>query len=85
MYQGPEKHLQPFSRDMLFISVYEACRHRKTATADARALSDTIINQLVHSKRTATLQRHQVIQVITEVLHRFDTAAAVQYAAYHPL
>lgn len=85
MFQGQDKHLQPFSRDKLFISVYEACRHRKAATEDARALTDTVVKQLLGAKHSATVRRHHVVTVTTGALERFDRAAAIQYLAYHPL
>ena len=85
MFQATTKHIEPFSRDKLYISVYEACRHRKTATTDARALSDTVITQLLGAKYSATIRRHHVVTVTIGVLERFDRAAAIQYAAYHPL
>jgi transcriptional regulator NrdR family protein len=85
MYRGPDKPIEPFSRDKLFISVYEACRHRKTASEDARALTDTVVKQLVGAKHSATVRRHHVVTVTTGVLERFDRVAAIQYLAYHPL
>jgi transcriptional regulator NrdR family protein len=85
MYQGFDKHTEPFSRDKLFISVYEACRHRKTASEDARHLSDTVIMQLLGAKHSAILRRHHVVTVTTGALERFDRPAAIQYLAYHPL
>lgn len=85
MFQGRTKHLQPFSHDKLYISVYEACRHRKTATEDARHLSDTVVKQLLGAKHSATVRRHHVVTVTTGVLERFDRAAAIQYLAYHPM
>lgn len=85
MFQGGQKHLQPFSRDILFISVVDACRHRETAATDARALTDTVVQQLLGAKYSASVRRHHVITVTTGVLERFDRAAAIQYHAYHPL
>lgn len=84
MFEDHQKHLQPFSRDKLYISIYEACKHRKTAAEDARGLSDTIIVSLLRDTQVATLLREQVIGMSTEVLKRFDKAAATAYAAYHP-
>ena len=85
MFRADNKRLQPFSRDILYISVYEACRHRPSAARDARALSDTIIRQLIGAKHSATVRRHHVVTVTLGVLERFDRSAGVQYRAYHPL
>ncbi len=84
-YQGRSKHLQPFSGDKIYISVYEACRHRKTAPEDARHLTDTIIKQLLGAKHSAVIRRHHVVTVTLGALERFDRTAALQYQAYHPL
>ncbi len=78
-------HLEPFSRDKLFISLYEACRHRKTAISDATGLTDTVLSKLWPRIETAALTRTQVIAATSEVLKRFDRAAATAYRAYHPL
>jgi transcriptional repressor NrdR len=77
--------LEPFSRDQLFLSLYEACRHRKTARNDATALTDTVLNRLWPRLESASLTREQVISVTSEVLKRFDRAAQVQYLAFHPI
>lgn len=84
LYRDAQKRVQPFSRDSLYISVYEACRHRKTAATDARALTDTIISDLLPQSHNATLERQQVVTATTAVLGRFDPAAGSAYAAYHP-
>jgi len=76
---------EPFQRDILFISVYEACKHRKQAVADAKALTDTIIGRLLGKVSEASVSRGDVISVTAEVLKRFDKAAATHYTAYHRL
>lgn len=85
VFQGDQKHTEPFSRDKLYISVYEACRHRKTAPEDAKHLTDTIVRQLLGAKHSAVVRRHHVVTVATGVLERFDRLAGIQYHAYHPL
>jgi transcriptional repressor NrdR len=79
------KHLEPFSCDKLFLSIYEASKHRKTAVNDATALTRTIISKLWSHIKAATLTRDQIVHTTSEVLKRFDRAAAVQYVAFHPL
>lgn len=81
----PKAAIEPFNRDKLFLSIYEACRHRKTAANDAVHLTETVIAKLLRLINTATLERGQVVQVTSEVLKRFDKAAATVYLAYHPL
>lgn len=75
--------LIPFSRDKLFVSIYESLRHRPSAISDASALTATIIARLVLVARDGHLKRHDITTITTEVLGRFDTTAATVYAAYH--
>jgi transcriptional regulator NrdR family protein len=77
--------MSPFSRDQLFASVLNAVGHRKTSVADASALTDTIIAKLLHSTVTATIKPAEIVNAAYNTLARFDTAAAVQYQAYHKI
>jgi len=79
------KDIQPFSRDVLFISVYESCKHREDAIRDADGLTQTIISQLRPAIQDGALSRREVAEVTLETLRRFDSAAATIYAAYHPI
>lgn len=74
-----------FQRDELFVSVYESCKHRKSATQDATALTDTVLAKLRPHVQDATISYAKIIEVCTEVLKRFDKSAAVHYQAYHPV
>ena len=76
--------LSPFDADRLFISIYNCMRHRKVAHQDARALYETILNKLLTTSNDATISRDTVVNTSISVLRRFDQAASVQYAAYHP-
>lgn len=77
--------VQPFSRDILWLSIYEALGHRKQPLRDATGLTDTIISKLLPRIQHAQLTTGDVKAVATEVLKRFDKAAATYYLAYHPL
>lgn len=79
------RHSEPFQREKLLLSVYEALRHRKTAISDATALCETIWSQLYIRITDAKLARDDVVRVTHEVLKRFDKAAATAYLAFHPL
>jgi transcriptional regulator NrdR family protein len=77
--------LRPFQRDILFISVYDSLRHRKTAVSDAEALTATILRSLPATFTTdRAVDRTKLIELVTSTLGRFDKAAAVQYGAFHP-
>src|SRR6185369_12958000 len=43
LFKKDAKHSEPFQRDKLFISVYEACGHRKDALRAATALTGTAL------------------------------------------
>lgn len=73
----------PFYRDKLFLSVHEACGHRKTALSDATALTDTIIARLRPLMVSGKIENHQIAEAAHQALRRFDKAAAVHYRAYH--
>lgn len=73
---------EPFERDKLLLSVYDALRHRNTAQTDATALTGTIIAQLLRHK-ASSLSVITIAQTAHTVLQRFDTAAGVHYRAFH--
>ncbi len=78
--------LQPFSRDRLFISIYESCKHRPTALMDASNLTQQVITLLTGVQtQPGLIDRVTIIQTVHRVLKRFDKAAATYYAAYHLL
>jgi hypothetical protein len=70
---------------LLFLSLYDSLRHRKTAPNDAAALTDTLIGKLAACIENGVLQRHALIREATEVLNRFDNVAVTHYTAFHPL
>ena len=76
--------LGPFDRDRLFISVYESCRHRKSAIDDATALTSIILDQILPLHAESIIERRTIAEVTHRALQRFDKAAATIYAAYHP-
>jgi transcriptional repressor NrdR len=75
----------PFSRDKLFVSILRAVGHREQPLEDANALTATIIGKLLHATSEAALEPSQIVELALQTLKNFDTAAAVQYAAYHKL
>ncbi|HET8671528.1 MAG TPA: hypothetical protein VFM05_13125 [Candidatus Saccharimonadales bacterium] len=78
------RQLKPFSRDQLFLSIYESCRHRAQTISDSTALTQTIISQLYsHVSSEGVLERDSIATVAHTVLERFDNTAATVYAAYH--
>jgi transcriptional regulator NrdR family protein len=76
---------RPFSRDALYLSVAAALGHRPDAAELAGVLCGSIITRLVAEAAGAVLDVSSVVAVTTQTLQHFDAAAAVQYAAYHPI
>lgn len=79
--------LEAFSRDNLFISIYESCGHRKSALTDAEALTDTIISMLLssHELNRPSLTTKTITTLCKTTLEHFDAVAATYYAAYYGL
>jgi transcriptional regulator NrdR family protein len=78
------KRLQPFSRDKLFISLYQSLQHRKTALSDANALTDTIMQKLAQQIIDGVIASTTVTSITQVALTRFDKAASSHYQAFHP-
>lgn len=75
----------PFQRDALLLSLYEACRHRPAAIADATALTETVISKLVSGTyiKDGIVRRQDIVEVCKTTLAAFDEAASVHYSAFH--
>lgn len=77
--------MQPFSRDTLYISIYEACRHRKLPTLDAQQLTKTIITKLLinRSYQDSVIPIADIRETAFTTLQSFDVAASTYYQAYY--
>jgi transcriptional regulator NrdR family protein len=76
--------IRPFIRELLFLSIYESCKHRPTALTDARELTQTVLQQLRPLMSTGSLTTADIAQQTIAVLRRFDAAASTMYGAFHP-
>lgn len=74
---------QPFLRDKLFLSIYDSLKHRKTALADATALTDTSWSKLVPAFVDGKIERGDIVEIVIPILKRFDHIAATHYTAFH--
>ncbi len=74
---------KPFSRDKLFLSLYDSLKHRKTALRDATALTDTIIAKALSRIKSPVIEKEELFLLTTGVLKRFDKVALVHYQAFH--
>jgi transcriptional repressor NrdR len=78
-------HLEIFSRDKLFLSIWDSLRHRGTAIEDATALCNTVIAKLLANTDNALLSRAVLTSITAQTLARFDQPAFVHYNAHHPV
>jgi hypothetical protein len=70
----------------LFVAVLDSLRHRKTATSDATALTDTILKHLPDcAESDGSINRDKLVLLTAGTLSRFDNAAGVHYRAFHPV
>jgi len=65
------------------MSIYESCRHRPSAIADATALTQTIMSKLFTRPLLPIITREAIIAAAEDTLELFDAAAATYYKAYH--
>ena len=77
--------LEPFSRDTLLLSVYDSLRHRPSASSDATGLTATAMGLLYPLATDGVLEREAVVELVGQILERFDQAASSHYLAFHPL
>lgn len=82
-FRTSQNKLNPFSRDLLFISIYDSLRHRPSALTDSAALTATVISKLLANIHQGVIDRRIVVTTAGQILKRFDRAAATYYQAYH--
>lgn len=75
--------LEPFQRDKLFLSLYNACGHRSSAQSDASGLTDTVIAKLMTADLGGVISSTQISQIAQVALNRFDKAASSYYGVRH--
>ncbi len=75
--------LEPFRRDILFVSVHDSLKHRKTAISDATGLTDTIISALYPEMTDAQVETNTISKTALKILKRFDKVAATHYQAFY--
>lgn len=81
---GSGRQLQPFLRDKLLISVFESCKHRKTAVSDAGGLTDTVLARLPEvMAEGGVIESLHLSALVLDVLEKFDTVASTHYQAFH--
>lgn len=85
-FEDRKSHITAFQREALFLSLYEACRHRPQAITEASDLTDTVVRKLLNGYAyDGVVKRTDLLAVTSETLGAFDSAAQVHYTAYHHL
>src|SRR5688572_17286606 len=80
---GPKGDLMPFSRDRLYISIWQACGGDAAAAETAAALTATVVGQLVALAREGRLDTGMIARRTATVLKRFRPLVALRYASLH--
>lgn len=75
-------HLLTFSYETLYISLYEALKHKKTAVQDAKHLCDTVMQKLA-GKHLAVLPTELITKTTYDILRRYNKLAAELYKTTH--
>lgn len=74
---------EPFQRDILFVSIHDSLKHRKTAINDATGLTDTILSALYPEMTDAEVETEAISKTALAILKRFDRVAATHYEAFY--
>ena len=80
--EQPDGSLDVFSRDWLFLSVYEALRHKDDALAHSTIVTETIMASLQKRNRLL-ITREELISNVSTVIKRFDRTGYVRYVSMH--
>jgi hypothetical protein len=83
VFRADIRILSPFMRDMLYLSIYDSCKHRKSAIADASGLTDTVINKLRASVKDGSLSISDIRNITLNTVNKLDETSGVYYRAYH--
>jgi transcriptional regulator NrdR family protein len=70
---------EPFSRDKLFLSIFQACEHLPDAIEVATALTATIIGRLLAAIDSPTVPVHTLTELAAKALKHYDSAAFIRY------
>lgn len=75
--------MQPFMRDVLYLSVVKSLDHLPSAAVTATALCETIIRSITNEKPLdPQITTASVAQHAKSVLRRFDRTAEIKYYSY---
>jgi len=76
------RRVEPFSRDLLLLSIYDALRHRKHAYQEAGSLTDTVVMKIL-IKKEPIISSDDIRIITLTTLESFDEIAGALYASAH--
>jgi transcriptional regulator NrdR family protein len=79
----PSGKITEFTREKLFLSIYESLKHRQSSIQDAKNLADTVIIRLRPIAKTGIIDSRVIRDVVIVSLSRFDKAASTHYDSFH--
>lgn len=75
--------LQPFIKEILFLSIYTSVDHLENPAETAAHLTNTVLRHLIKVKPLdPTIESNKIIQITARVLKRFNAAASIKYLSY---
>ena len=77
------KHLEPFNRTKLYISIYQSLKHRNKALEEAEELTNTVIMKMSNKVRDGLVFIEDLKESVMEILNNFDNTSLVYYKAYY--
>ena len=83
MVSVTSKHLEPFLRDKILVSIYSCLTHKTTAITDAISLSNTVISSIISDNTKGMISSNDIFEITYSTLKRFDEPASVYYRAHH--
>ena len=83
MVSATSKHLEPFLRDKILVSIYSCLTHKTTAITDAISLSNTVISSIISDNTKGMISSNDIFEITYTTLKRFDEPASVYYRAHH--
>lgn len=77
-----DSSLEPFRRDVIYISIFDSLSHRNDRITTSSHLTDTIITKVLNMQNPL-IERATLVRETYKVLHNFDRTAALVYKAKH--
>lgn len=74
--------LVPFSRDKLYLSVFECMKHRPEPEEESSALVTTVVSKVLQRKRLI-ISRQDLVEIAGDTLKRYNLGVSQIYRSLH--